>query len=471
MGHHLYTVDATECQGALQHDFRWQGIQCYVYPPAPPPAGQGSTPFFRLANRDSGDHFYTINPAGRDGAASHGYTYEGIACYVFGNAQPGTVPLFRLWSGDNADHMYTTDAAEVTRLTNDSYSAEGTEGNVSPIQAAGMVPLFRVYNPEESWWDDAVNTVSDAISSGANAIGDALSDAAETIGNAIGDAADALAGALSEIPWIGEVLGGIVHWLGNVASSSMDFGGSLVKGVLNIAGGELGGLIKIVGGLLGLDSGLIGDGFGEIISSFVGSAIGMVLKAGALLNNIVGGNWNKRALTRAEKDMLRKVFRDSVALYNVRVVDGYAGIFNASSSPYTIGDTIYMRDTALAEYQHSLVHECTHVWQYQNLGYNYIADSIFARAQDKDAYDWEAELQHGRDRWQDFNAEAEAAFVEDVWENGRLAGAMGNGVFYTDDPIGNDASFTHAGNDFTPFARASIAYIRGYKPPRLSGGI
>ena len=49
--------------------------------PRPP----GTTPLYRLLNRDNGDHFYTASAAERDAAvAQHGYLSEGIACHVFG---------------------------------------------------------------------------------------------------------------------------------------------------------------------------------------------------------------------------------------------------------------------------------------------------------------------------------------------------------------------------------------------------
>jgi hypothetical protein len=61
----------------------------------------------------SGDHFYTVSAAERDGAiANAGYTDEGVACHVFLSAQAGTAPLLRLFGGMSGDHFYTTSAAE-----------------------------------------------------------------------------------------------------------------------------------------------------------------------------------------------------------------------------------------------------------------------------------------------------------------------------------------------------------------------
>jgi len=50
-----------------------------------------------------------------------------------------------------------------------------------------------------------------------------------------------------------------------------------------------------------------------------------------------------------------------------------------------------------------LVHECVHVWQYQNIGSRYTMDALGAQAvYGAGAYDWEAELARGNSDWNDF---------------------------------------------------------------------
>ena len=469
MGDHFYTADPAERDRALAGgNYRWEEIQCYVFAPRNPQPGN-TTPFYRLYNRDSGDHFYTTDASERDSAiARSGYVSEGVACFVYTSNLSGTTPLYRLWNGDASDHFYTTDSGEASAAeSNSGYRGEGIACYVLPYASPMDTPLFRLYAPTTSWWDDFVDAFGDALSSIGNAVGDWVSDGLETIGNALGDALRGIGSALSEIPGLGW-LDDVFHWAGDLLSSFTDFLGSVIKGVLNFVGGALGGLIKVVGGLFTGHWGLVSDGFGDIAASFVGAVIGIGGKAIAVAQTFFGLQWNKRTLTTAERDMLTLVFRNSVAFFNVRVVDGFAGLFSASSRPFTLGDVIYMKDTPPADYHHTLVHECTHVWQYQHVGYRYTSDSVFGP---DDKYDWEAEFSRGHGRWQDFNVEAEGAFIEEVWQTGRRDGAVGNGSFYTDDPIGNDVYFADAGGvDFTEFARLSIAYLRAFSTYRPSRG-
>lgn len=343
-----------------------------------------------------------------------------------------------------------------------------------------------------SFWDDvtsAVKSVGNAINAGAqavgdavntavNAVGDAVSDVAEAIGNAISDGLEAIGGLLSGIPVVGGVLGGIFHWLGNVVASATDLVGAAIKGVTAIVGSALSGAIKIVGGgiggLLAWDGRVFVDGWGDLLSGIAGAVIGIVGKAIGVVQTVFGLQWGKRSLTGAEQKMLRQVFRNSVALYNVRVVDGFAGLYSINDRAFTLGNTVYMKDEMVNspfDYNHTLVHECTHVWQYQNVGYQYTMQAIWAQLTlPGQGYSWRDELGRGKTRWQDFDREAEAAFIEDVWQRGsRSKSALsGPGVFYTDDPIGNDVLFEDSGTDFTQFAKDSIACMRGYLAIRLT---
>jgi|tagenome__1003787_1003787.scaffolds.fasta_scaffold20976628_2 hypothetical protein len=97
-------------------------------------------------------------------------------------------------------------------------------------------------------------------------------------------------------------------------------------------------------------------------------------------------------------------------------------------------------------------------------------DALWAQAVVPSTYSWKAELALGRLRWQDFNREAAAQFLQEVWERGRLRGpgGGGNGVFYKDDPVGGDVEFADPSGDDTSLAIESIAYVRGAFAWRLS---
>jgi hypothetical protein len=76
-----------------------------------------------------------------------------------------------------------------------------------------------------------------------------------------------------------------------------------------------------------------------------------------------------RGLTDRERKIAKDVFQDSIDLSTVRIV-----ISSVAAAPTTLGNNIRtngpMSDAVL-------VHELTHVWQYQNLGTRYISDSAY----------------------------------------------------------------------------------------------
>ena len=122
-----------------------------------------------------------------------------------------------------------------------------------------------------------------------------------------------------------------------------------------------------------------------------------------------------------------------------------------------------------------------HVWQYQNLGSRYATDALGAQQYYGGgalAYDWTLEFARGNTTWLQFNKEANAAFMEDVWVEGAWTDSTGTlhngmgGFFEFDPAIANPgtASFiaTKDGMDHTPFAVSSIAIMRSHFNARLS---
>src|SRR5262249_50136854 len=96
----------------------------------------------------------------------------------------------------------------------------------------------------------------------------------------------------------------------------------------------------------------------------------------------------------------------------------------------TIGDVIYLHEAEFAGADDcgldldprstTLLHELTHVWQYQNGGASYIAGALSAQlgavlttGNNHAAYDYTALLERGA-AWQDWNPEQQAELVEDV---------------------------------------------------------
>lgn len=119
-GDHFYTTSASEVSYAVSRaGYTFEGIQCRV---------GGPTPFYRLFNPTSGDHFYTVNQSEVISAMAYsGYKYEGVACYV----NEGSNSLYRLFNSKNGDHFYTTSAAERNYAVSIGYKYEGIACNVN----------------------------------------------------------------------------------------------------------------------------------------------------------------------------------------------------------------------------------------------------------------------------------------------------------------------------------------------------
>jgi hypothetical protein len=333
-----------------------------------------------------------------------------------------------------------------------------------------------------AWWDDlgeafasGVETVAEVAETAATAVGDTVADVVETIGNAAQDGANSLGDVVASVPRIGGVLKGACAWVGGIIADNANFGGAIIKASFGIVAGLLGGLTRIVGGLLCLNGSLILKGLIDIGSSIAGAVLIVLGKLAALVQRIIFCQNNERPLTKAEKEMLHRVFHRSISLYNIRIIEGWSGIFGITTNgAFTLGNTIYSNATDFSVSPEILVHECVHVWQYQVLGARYTMDALGAQAiygrngSADDAYSWLAELDRGNTRWQDFNKEAAAEHIQDIW----LVGSMvplhpgikpGHGTFYLagdDVYLTSKGEFCFNGKDFSELAIASVKTLR-----------
>jgi uncharacterized protein DUF4157 len=318
-----------------------------------------------------------------------------------------------------------------------------------------------------------VRNVADLIEDVVETVGDAITDIAETVGNAIEDGSYWLGGLAGRIPKVGGFFRGLLAWIGGMVARVATLAGSIVKAAFGIAGGTVGGILKIVFGGIFLNGGVVVDGLIDIGSNIAG---GIIYVAGALLalvQRIFFLQGKDRALTKAERDLLHRIFQGSLGLYNVRVIEGRSGAFGINARPFTLGNTIYMKGTNAGTDPQTLVHECTHVWQYQNVGPRYTMDALGAQAVYHDAYDWQAEVTKGHTHWKELNKEAQAELVEDGWLKGTLTSGgtttVGHGAFYDLKSGTHDtASFIYNGTDHTGLATDAEETLRGRTNARLS---
>ncbi|MBT1172703.1 hypothetical protein JS528_04920 [Bifidobacterium sp. MA2] len=116
-GEHFYTANPDEREHLLYEHWRDEGIG-WMAPK------ESDTPVYRLYNPNAGDHHYTVRAAERDYLVEHGWNYEGIGWYSDDDER---VPLYRQYNPNavSGAHNYTTSAAEDDMLVSRGWNAEG----------------------------------------------------------------------------------------------------------------------------------------------------------------------------------------------------------------------------------------------------------------------------------------------------------------------------------------------------------
>jgi hypothetical protein len=323
-------------------------------------------------------------------------------------------------------------------------------------------------------WQEIGNTIhqgaerlASMLQIGIDTAGDALTDILETLGNAVEN------GLVSITPTTS--LGKFLAWLGDGIAGLTNIAGAMLKAGFGAVSGAAGGVIRLLGGVLSLNSRLLLKGLIDLGSNLAGAVIVIGGTLVSLVQRIFVLQGSERGLNQKEKELLRKVFGDSLALYNIRLIQGRAGVFGGNERAFTLANTIYMKNTDPALSPEILVHECVHVWQYQHVGSRYTSDALGAQAVLKDAYDWKTELARGASNWLDFNKEAQAKLIQDVWAGGSLSVdgqvSFGSGCFYDLQAAQSrsancSAQFNNPAD--TALAAAAIQSLRGRRNLRLS---
>lgn len=95
-----------------------------------------------------------------------------------------------------------------------------------------------------------------------------------------------------------------------------------------------------------------------------------------------------RTLTDVEREIIQSIFLDNIDLEKIRIKDG--GPLTLIYPALTIGNTISFSKKSHnleAEKESALLlHEITHVWQFQHFGWSYLPQALFEEITQKDAY-------------------------------------------------------------------------------------
>jgi hypothetical protein len=129
-----------------------------------------------------------------------------------------------------------------------------------------------------------------------------------------------------------------------------------------------------------------------------------------------------RPLTEREKGIARPVFQDSVDLERVRV-----GTTSVLAAPTTLANTIRVKDSMSDD---TLIHELTHVWQYQTSGLRYVSCALAGQIEGAVGHgsrNWTYEFDPTRlgTRLGDYGPEQQAQIVQYAYLLGKLNDTSG----------------------------------------------
>jgi hypothetical protein len=137
---------------------------------------------------------------------------------------------------------------------------------------------------------------------------------------------------------------------------------------------------------------------------------------------------DKRPLNDQEVRVLRRVFGDGISYEPVRLVRMAPFIAQINGSrAFVLGNTLNLPErnfVAISRGQQMdlLVHEATHIWQYQHQGWGYVAEALWAQGFG-DGYDYVKALRAGKP-WRKMNPEQQAQLIQDAFR-GRYFDAPG----------------------------------------------
>ena len=109
---------------------------------------------YRLYNKNSGEHFYTLSVGERDSVVKAGWTDEGVAYDASVKASDSdAVPVYRVFNpnapADNSSHHYTCNAAEAQNLVSHGWRFEGVGFYVFPADRKNGMTVYREYNKND----------------------------------------------------------------------------------------------------------------------------------------------------------------------------------------------------------------------------------------------------------------------------------------------------------------------------------
>ena len=234
----------------------------------------------------------------------------------------------------------------------------------------------------------------------------------------------------------------IVKWINGILLGIVTVISAIIKSMAGIIGSGVSSILFLINTLISFSIEPVLNGVTNLLITIAGGIISVLSNLFILIARVMGLLSEGRPLSEDEKNILREVFRTSLNPNKLRIA--YLPFWNKYF--FALHNTIYTPHKDQSIPPHLLVHESVHVWQYHHEGTKYLAEALLAQIQygikniPGNAYDWTAELSRGKTDWQDFNKEAAAQFIEEIWNEGvaciysnkgeRTINEEGNGIFF-----------------------------------------
>lgn len=212
----------------------------------------------------------------------------------------------------------------------------------------------------------------------------------------------------------------IAKWISGILFGSVTVISAIIKSMAGIIGSGVSSILFLINTLISFSIEPALQGLTNLLITIAGGIISVLGNLFILIAKVMGLLSEGRPLSEDEKNILREVFRTSLNPNKIRIA--YFPFWNKYF--FALHNTIYTPHKDQSIPPHLLVHESVHVWQYHHEGTKYLAQALLAQVQygikniPGNAYDWTAELSRGKTDWQDFNKEAAAQLIEEIWKEG-----------------------------------------------------
>ena len=239
------------------------------------------------------------------------------------------------------------------------------------------------------------------------------------------------------------------NWVRGIIMGLFSILSVAIKIITGIIASFVGATILLIASLISLSLQPFAKGLVNFLLTIAGSTISVLSTLLILIARALGILSEGRPLSEDEKNILLVVFHKSLKPNKITIA--YFPFWKKYF--FALHNTIYTPHKDLSIPPNLLVHESVHVWQYHHEGNKYLAEALLAQVQygvkniPGNAYDWTAELSRGKTVWGNFNKEAAAQLIEEIWKEGAVC-ILSNGAEPLEVEYGGGVFFSISAEDY-----------------------